>query len=105
MQADTASFRRGNGVHNKFRYFMPLVAKVSALTFCASYGCTLVTIQHYKAQIRRGEFVQDEQQNSPSFVERLEQTMNDIEDASALPKAKQLKRPTTEKKARMESST
>ncbi|GMF16163.1 unnamed protein product [Phytophthora fragariaefolia] len=105
MQADTASFRRGNGVHNKFRYFLPLVDKVCALTFCASYGCTLVTIQHYKAQIRRGEFVQDELQNSPSFVEQLEQTMNDIEDASALPNAKQPKRPTTKKKARMESST
>ncbi|GMF59710.1 unnamed protein product [Phytophthora fragariaefolia] len=49
--------------------------------------------------------VQDEQQNSPSFVKQLEQAMNDIEDASALPKAKQPERSTTKKKARKESST
>ncbi|GMF54335.1 unnamed protein product [Phytophthora fragariaefolia] len=56
MEADTASFHRGNGLRNKFRYFLPLVSNVCALSFCASYGCTLGTIQRYKAQIRRGEF-------------------------------------------------
>ncbi|GMF51759.1 unnamed protein product [Phytophthora fragariaefolia] len=56
MQADTASFHRGNGVRIKFRYYLPLDGKVCALSSCASYGCTLGTIQRYKAQIRRGEF-------------------------------------------------
>ncbi|KAG6941672.1 hypothetical protein JG687_00019508 [Phytophthora cactorum] len=44
--------------------------------------------------------VQEEQTNAPSFVEQLQQAMDDIEDASALPKEKRNKRASTRKKAK-----
>ncbi|KAG3156888.1 hypothetical protein PC128_g21771 [Phytophthora cactorum] len=56
IQTDTFTYHRGNGVRNKFHYFLPLVGEVCALSFCASYGITLVTVQRYKGQILGGTF-------------------------------------------------
>ncbi|KAG3143898.1 hypothetical protein PI124_g15532 [Phytophthora idaei] len=49
--------------------------------------------------------VQEEQTNAPSFVKQLQQTMDDIEDASALPKEKRNKRTSTRKKAKKDSTS
>ncbi|KAG2937741.1 hypothetical protein PC117_g11548 [Phytophthora cactorum] len=56
IQTDTIMYHRGNGVRNKFHYFLPLVGKVCDLSFCASYGITLVTVQLHKGQILGGTF-------------------------------------------------
>ncbi|KAG3111738.1 hypothetical protein PI125_g8848 [Phytophthora idaei] len=49
--------------------------------------------------------VQEEQTNALSFVEQLQQAMDDIEDASALHKEKQNKRTSTRKKAKKDSTS
>ncbi|KAG3143901.1 hypothetical protein PI124_g15531 [Phytophthora idaei] len=56
LQTDTITNHRGNGVRRKFHYFLPLVGKVCALSFCPSYGITLVTVQRYEGQIFGGTF-------------------------------------------------
>ncbi|KAG6959006.1 hypothetical protein JG688_00010280 [Phytophthora aleatoria] len=49
--------------------------------------------------------VLEEQTNVPSFAEQLQQAMDDIEDASALPKEKRNKRTSTRKKAKKDSTS
>ncbi|KAG2775624.1 hypothetical protein PC129_g17852 [Phytophthora cactorum] len=49
--------------------------------------------------------VQEEQTNVPSVVEQLQQAMDNIEDALALPKEKRNKRTSTRKKAKKDSTS
>ncbi|GMF56153.1 unnamed protein product [Phytophthora fragariaefolia] len=97
---------------HKVRPFVPLEFQDDPLYAAPTADDAAQSNNTKRARLKRradmaleAKHVQDEQQNSPSFVEHLEQAMNDIEDASALPKAKQPKRSTTKKKARKESST
>ncbi|GMF34905.1 unnamed protein product [Phytophthora fragariaefolia] len=94
-------------MHRKVRPFVPLefqddplYAAPTADEAAQSKNTKRARLKHRADMALEVKRVQDEQQNSPSFVEQLEQAMNDIEDASALPKAKQPKRSTTKKKAR-----